>query len=375
MKRFIIVLIAMVLLATTVEAALTLSVGWSLSADTLKPGSQAILTLTFTNAGTSEITNVFVEQKAGPSLKLLSDATQELGAIASASSQQTSIIIKADEDAKTANSFVTVDVEYYSGTTKYSKTISVPVQIKRYPILQIVNVSYDTTPEPGKNVLLSFDIKNVGDGTAKYLKISLNQSSVFSTMGSGGEIVIQSLESFDSQRVEFPIVINPDASVGINSVPVILSYQDEARINNYTQIVNIGLTITGDADFVASVDSGANFFYGTLGEAEITISNKGSGPAEFVTVKATSDYGSKEFYIGSLDVDDSETIDLLQNLAGVSGKYLITLEISYRDKFQNTYIVTKTVEAMPTNAPADYTFVIVVVVVAAISVWYYRKKK
>jgi LPXTG-motif cell wall-anchored protein len=133
--------------------------------------------------------------------------------------------------------------------------------------------------------------------------------------------------------------------------------------------------VTGDADFVVSVDSGIGFYYGSVGEAEIIISNKGSGPAEFVTVKASSDYGSKEFYIGSLDVDDSETIDLLQNLRGVSDSYPITLEISYRDKFQNSYSVTKIVEAMPTNAPADYTLLIIIVIAGGIGFWYYRKRK
>ncbi|MBN2202781.1 MAG: hypothetical protein JW700_01150 [Candidatus Aenigmarchaeota archaeon] len=375
MRKIIFMITSLILMAAIAEAALTLSVSWTLSADTIMPGSQTILTLTFTNAGTSEITNVFVEQIAGPSLSLLSDATQELGAIASASSQQTSIIVKANEDAKTINSFVLVNVEYYSGTTKYSKSISVPVQIKRYPILQIENVAYDKTPEAGQDIVLSFDIMNVGDGAAKYLKISLNQSSVFSVETSGGETVIQTLDSMGSQNVKFPIIIDPDASVGINNIPVILSYQDEARISNYSQTVNIGMTITGSADFVASFEPGDNFYYGTVGEAEITISNKGSGPAEFVTVKAISDHGSKDFYVGSLDVDDSETIDLSQNLAGVSEDYPIILEISYRDKFQNSYFETMVVQAVPNRAPADYTMLLVLLVLGAVVFWYYRKKK
>lgn len=375
MRKIIAFLITVLLISTVVEAALTLSVSWTLSTETLKPNSEAILSLTFTNAGLTEITNVFVEFTPGPSMKIMSDSTQELGAIASTSLQQTSVILKAEEDSETLNSFVLVDIDYYSGTTKYSKTLSVPVEIRRYPILQIENVDYDKTPVPGESVLMSFDIRNVGDGSAKFLKISLGQNDVFSTKGSGGETLIQTLEPYKGQNIEFQIIIDPDASVGINSIPIMLSYQDEARISNYTQTINIGLTVTGDADFVVSVDSGTGFYYGGMGEAEITISNKGSGPAEFVTVKASSDYGSKEFYIGSLDVDDSESIELLQNLRGVSGSYPITLEISYRDKFQNSYSVTKTVEAMPTNAPTDYTIIIIVVVVAGIGFWYYRKRK
>ena len=374
MKKIIILLITGLLLVSVAEAAPSLSVGWSLSTQTLQPDSRTILTMTFTNAGLTEITNVFVEAKPGPYLNSVSDTTTELGAIASASSQQSSIILEADDNAMTADSFVILDITYYSGTSKYSKSVYVPIQIRRYPILQIDNVNYDTAVEPGKSVILSFDIRNVGEGSAKYLKISLGQSAVFSLKGSGGEVVIDSLDPFKGQNIEFPILIDPDASVGINSIPVTLSYQDEARIDNYTQTLNIGLTVTGNATFVA-VTSGNNFYYGTLGEAAITISNNGSGPAEFVTIKATSDYGSQEFYIGSLDVDDSDTIDLMQNLVGVSSSYPITLEISYRDKFQNSYSVTKTVQAVPSTAPTNYTLIIIVAFVAVAGIWYYRKKK
>jgi uncharacterized repeat protein (TIGR01451 family) len=374
-KKIIILLTAVLLVATVAEAALSLSVGWVMSTETLRPDSQAVLTLTFTNAGLTEITNVFVEHTAGAGLKIISDPTLEVGALASGASQQTSTIIKANSDAQTSNTYVLLDITYYSGTTEYTKSITVPVQIRRYPILQIENVDYGGIVEPGKSVNLSFDIVNVGEGSAKYLKISLGQSDVFSTQDSGGEMVIQSLDPYASQNIKFPIIIDPDASVGINSIPVVLAYQDEARINNYTQNISIGLTVTGEADFVASVDSGTNYYYGVVGLAEITISNKGSGPAEFVTVKASSDHGSKEFYIGSLDVDDSETIDLLQDLRGVSGKYPITLEISYRDKFQNSYSVTKVVDAMPTTAPTDYTTIIIIAVVVIVGIWYYRRKK
>ena len=375
MKKTIVLLITILLISSVAEAAPSLSVGWTLSSQALKPDSEAVMTLTFTNAGVTEITNVFVKATPGQYLRMISNSSIEVGALSAASTQQVSMIIKADSKAVTSNTFVILDVTYYSGTSSYSKSVYVPVEIRRYPILQIENVDYDKTTEPGKSVLMSFDITNVGDGSARYLKISLGNSSLFSLEGSGGDMVIDRLGPDESQEVEFPIIINPDADVGINSIPVMISYQDEARISNYSQTISIGLTVTGDAAFVASVSPGSNFYYGTVGEAAITISNSGSGPAEFVTVNAISEYGSQEFYIGSLDVDDSDTIDLVQNLIGASGSYPITLEISYRDRFQNSYSVTKTVEAMPTNAPTNYTGIFLIAVIVIVGIWYYRKKR
>jgi uncharacterized repeat protein (TIGR01451 family) len=376
MKKLIFLMLAVLLSFSLVEAAPTLSISWQLSAETLRPGSEVILSMTFTNAGQTEITNVFVTSDLGPHLRLISGVNElELGALSSTSSQQAALSFRVNEDAVSTSSFITLEVKYYTGTSSYAKTLSVPVTIRRLPILKIENVSYDTTVEPGKETILSFEIVNSGDGPAKDLKVSLNQTELFIVPSSSGEILIPNLGPSERRYLEFPIIVDPDASAGINSITVNLLYYDETKSSNYSETNKIGLKVTGEADFVVSVDSGTNFFYGSVGEAEIIISNKGTGSAEYVTVKATSDYGSKEFYIGSLDSDDSETIDLMQDLRTVTSKYPITLEISYKDKFQNSYSVVKVVEVMPVNAPTDYTMIIVIVVVAGVGYWYYRKRK
>jgi len=377
MRKLIVFGIILLLSVSLVEAAPSLSVSWQLSTEILRPNSEATITLTFTNTGLTEITNVFVRPTLGPYLKLTSGVSElVLGAISSTSSQQGSISIKVDEKAISSTSFVSLKVEYYAGTSSsYSKTLSIPVSIRRYPILQIENVNYDTSPEPGKTTTLSFDVVNAGDGPAKDLKIKLSQSDLFIVSSSSGEVLIDSLEAPEKENVEFSIIINPEASVGIESIEVSLSYYDETKSTRYTETSKIGTKISGEADFIVSADSGTSFYYGGVGEAEITISNSGTGSAEFISIKATSEYGSKEFYIGSLDPDDSDTIELLQDLRGVSGKYPIKLEISYRDKFQNKYTVEKVVEAVPGNAPLDFTMIFVVLVVAVAAVWYYRKRK
>ena len=376
MKKLLVLTFALLFITSVVEAAPSLSVAWSVSSDTLRPNSQATIAMTFTNSGLTEISNVFVESTLGPHLKLISGVTKlELGAISSATSQQAAMSFKVNPDAISTSSFITLEIEYYSGTSKYTKTISVPITIRRVPIIQIENVAFDQGIIPGKPTTLSFDVKNVGDGPAKELKIKLNQTTLFIVSGSAGQVVINSLDSYETETVSFPIVINPEASIGIQSIPLVLTYYDETKTTTYTETSKVGASVSGDAQFIVSVDGETNFFYGSIGEAEITISNSGTGPAEFVTVLAESDYGTKEFYIGSLDPDDSETIDIPQDLRGVSTSYPIKLTINYRDKYQNEYSVVKTVQAVPTNAPADYTIIIIVVVVVIVGVWYYRRRQ
>lgn len=375
MKKIFFILLIFLLSISLVEATISLSVSWQLSTETLRPGGDATISLTFTNAGTTALTNVIAKPTPGPYVEITSGSKIELGGISATTSQQSAISIKVDKDAPSTTSYIYLEVDYYTGTSDYEKNFYIPITIKRKPLLEIKNVKYSDSVEPGKTLELSFEILNSGDGPAKDLQIILNQSDLFTTISSSGETLIDSLDPSKYETIKFDITINPDASVGIDSIPVKLTYYDETKETSYSETKYIGISISGTIEFVTTFEPGENFFYGKIGEAEITISNSGTGSAEYVTVKASSDYGSKEFYIGSLDSDDSETIELVQDLRGVSGKYPITLEISYKDKFQNSFSVTEIVEAVPTNAPFDYTLIIIVVVVVVVGFWYYRRRK
>jgi hypothetical protein len=223
--------------------------------------------------------------------------------------------------------------------------------------------------------LLSFDVSNKGDATSRDIKVKLNKTSLFTTPDSTGEIIINELKSLESKNLNFLITISPDANIGIESIPIILSYYDNTKTNNYTETKNIGLKISGNIDFIVTVSSYKNFYYGRSGEVLISVANRGLAPAEYLSVKARSDLGSNEFYVGKLDSDDSETIELAQDLSKASGKYLIYLTLNYKDRFDNSYSVEKTVEAVPANAPLDYNMFIIIVPVLAIAYWFYRKRK
>ncbi len=370
------ILILFLFLIGIAEAAnISLTVSWSLSSSTVRPGGDLIIYLTATNPGL-DLDGVILTATAGPYIKLTSGGKTELGDMPATTSQQSSISLRVDEDAEATTSYVYLEAKYYYSNSEYKKTFYVPITIKREPLLEIVNVVFNDTVEPGKTFLLYFDVSNKGDSTARDLKVELNKTTLFTTPGSTGEIIIEELKPSESKSLDFLITINPDADIGIESIPAILSYYDSTKSNNYTQTKKIGLKVSGDVDFVVTIDSYTNFYYGRIGEVSIYIANRGLSSAEYVSVNAKSDFGSKEFYIGSLDSDDSETIDLPQNLAKVSGKYPIHLTLNYRDKFDNEYFFEKTLEVMPTNAPIDYTTILIVIAVLAIIVyWIYKKRK
>jgi hypothetical protein len=370
-----IILISFLLLIGIAEAVnISLTVSWQLSSSTVRPNGDVIIYLTATNPGV-DLTSVTLTATPGPYIKLTSGSKAELGDMSATTSQQSSISAKVDENAISTVSYVYLEAKYYYSNSEYKRTFYIPITIKKDPILEIANVEFNDTTEPGKTVLLSFDISNKGDSTARDLNVKLNKTDLFTTPGSTGEAIINELEPLDSKKLNFLITISPDTSIGIESIPVFLSYYDDTKSNNYTQTKNIGLKITGNVDFVTAISSYNNFYYGHVGDVIISVANRGSAPAEYISASTNSDFGSKEFYIGSLDPDDSETIELSQDLTKASGKYPIYLTFHYRDKFGNEYSIERVVEAMPTNAPPDYNIIIIIVVVLLVVFWIYRRRK
>ncbi len=375
MKKIMILILFLILIGIAEAVNISLTVSWQLSSSTVRPGGDLIIYLTVTNPGL-DLTGVVLTATAGPYVKLTSGGKIELGDMPATTSQQSSISVRVDEDAEATTSYVYLEAKYYYSNSEYKKTFYVPITIKKEPLLEIVNVVFNDTVEPGKTFLLSFGVSNKGDSTARDLKVKLNKTTLFTTPGSTGEIIINELGPLKYESLDFLITINPDADIGIETIPVILSYYDNTKANNYTETKKIGLKVSGDVDFVVTIDSYNNFYYGRTGEVSISISNRGLASAEYIQVIASSDFGSKEFYIGSLDSDDSETIDLPQDLTRASGKYSIHLNLHYKDKYDNEYSFEKTVEVIPTNAPIDYTTILIVIVVLAIIVyWIYKKRK
>jgi hypothetical protein len=372
--RKIIILLSFLFLISIAEAVnISLTISWTLSSSVVRPGGDMIIYLTASNPGL-DLNSVVITATPGPSLQLTSGNKIELGDMPATTSQQSSISVRVDDNAKSSVSYVYLEAKYYYSTTEYKRTFYIPITIKKDPLLEINNVKFNDTAEPGKTILFSFDIYNRGDVTIRDLNIKLNKTDLFTTLGSTGESIIKELGISEFKNLEFLITINPETSIGIESIPVTLSYFDDIKANNFTEVKNIGLKVSGKADFIITISSNG-LYYGRVGKVTVSIANRGTASAEYVSVNAESEFGSKEFYIGSLDSDDSETIDIPQDLSRASGKYPIYLTLNYRDKFDNNYSFEKIIEAMPANAPPDYNIVIIIVIVLIVVYWLYRRRK
>jgi len=365
----------LLVLAVPVFAVEAVSLGWTVGHTSVRPGGQTTIQLTVSNPGTAETpTYINLFASADPYLTVTPTSTS-IASLGLGSSQVTVLDVKVSPNAVSKTAYVTVKATYIVSGTSRDTTINIPVKIRRDPILQIVNVSYGKSPEPGLSTVLSFDIYNSGEGPARDLKVSMTQSSVISSTDSSGEIFISELAPAAKQRIEFPVTISPSATPGLYSVPLTLSYYDETKSDLSNISKSIGLALGGKTKFVVTLDSVKNFYFGKIGTASVSISNAGNSPAEFLIVKASSPYGTKEVYVGNLDSDDTQTIDMEQNLPMAGGPYDLTLEMSWKDKFGAEYTETKTVKLAPTGAPVEIGTGTIVFLLVVAGVAYWKRKR
>ena len=369
-------LLAVLFMLGSVALAASLTVTYNVLDSYVRPSGQTTVLLTFTNPSvTEEMSNLKVTVTAGPDLSV-SPSLIEVGTLGTGSAQQASVVVTASPVAKAQQSYISVYASYGSSSVTRETRISIPITIRNPPLIQISNVKFTPSPEPGSTTEMSFDVLNNGDGPAKDISISLTQSSGLFTVSGSSEGFIPSIPAKGKETVSFKITIDPKASVGTQLIPVKFIYFDEGKTASYNETKNIGLPISGTADFIVTLDKTENFYFGRTGTASISISNSGTGTAEFLTIKTSSPYGAKESYTGKLEPDDTETIDVEQDLGGATGKYDITVDLIFRDSYNNPFTITKKVSVTPMYAPIELPWVwIVLIVVIAAGVWWYRKKR
>jgi len=376
-----------ILSSTLVEAAITsINVSWQLSTSNLRPSSIATLYVTVSNPG-ADLTDVVVKATAGSYLKIQSGGETDIGAISSLQSSQSAISLKVDDNAPSTSSYVYLEINYYTSTSSYQRDVYVPIPIIRTPELQIKNVNFSDSLEPGKTITLSFDLTNEGLGTAKDIVLSLDQSATFIVPQSSGEFFINNLASSEYKTLSFQLAVSPDASIGTATIPVRLTYSDETRSNNYTSTKEIGALITGKYNFIVTVDSQDVLTSGTSGYITIKIANAGTEQANYLTIKVVSsnnfDSSPTTVYVGNLKSDDYDTEKLLLKVGSVDpGDYPISLQVSYKDSFGRFYnevysvnakVYSKAEYSLSHQVQSPSAMLIIIVILAIVFFIAYKK--
>ena len=318
-----------------------LTISYQLSQPFLKPGSEIILTLSLTNPGSKDVGRIRVFAYPGPSL-ILSSNYFELPGLNPNSNQIVSLKVKALSSSNSQLSHVNIKAQYILENMEREISLSIPIQIRAEPLLQITNISFNPEPEPGKEVELSFLLSNFGQGSAKDLTVRVLQSETFGVVGEN-EKFLDEVKAGESKEVSFILLIKPSSQAGIYSIPISLTYFDETRAFNYSIAKSIDLKISGSYEFLVSLKTQDILIPNSFGNVEIRIANTGNQEAKYLTVEIEEGYpfveiSPKQIYVGSLDKDDYETEKISLRVGEAPpGIYPLSLTLRYKDAFGKSF--------------------------------------
>jgi hypothetical protein len=224
-------------------------------------------------------------------------------------------------------------------------------------------------------ITMTITLQNVGSGQVKDLDVSLRNFTLpVVPANTDTEKYIGMLNPGQATNVSFDLAVSNTADTVTYSIPVTLLYYDDQG-NIHSDMKFAGLRITGVPDFVVALDSTTGILAGQSNKMSVTISNVGTGTAQFVTVNidGNQDVSPQTSYIGTLNPDDSSSISLDVNLAGKpAGKQALNITLLFKDSYNQPYVETKIVNfdavSAPVQIPTNYGIVIIVVI-AILAYW------
>ncbi|PKP53582.1 MAG: hypothetical protein CVT90_02195 [Candidatus Altiarchaeales archaeon HGW-Altiarchaeales-3] len=166
----------------------------------------------------------------------------------SGDTNEISFKLRINNDAKTKGYEMPMKIKYFDPAGiphEISKTVG--VEVKGQPGIELRIKESEITGSKGSGKI-TIEILNKGSADAQFFKIKILSSDKYSVI-SGDEEYIGSLESDDSENVDFNIKVpNPQK---VNNVPISLSIEYKDNYNEeYKENFNVNLKVLSDDDLV-----------------------------------------------------------------------------------------------------------------------------
>ena len=244
----------------------------------------------------------------------------------------------------------------------------------------------------GAPFILNITISNLGLENAYDVKVSVSTETDFILPATQSTAYFNMINSGGSRNLGIKFLTNESAISKIYPVNIVVAYRDSDNIN-YTSITKIGVKLTSlseknkepDVD-VFFVESQPKPYPGGMSNITFDVANVAIEKAYGVIVNASIPVGSIErnsFYIGDLNSNDFQTIDIEVKFQNVTGTYPMNITLQYRDEDNNIFQKMRTFYIDVT--PYSYTesknkinlweYVIIFVVIIAIILFFLRKSK
>jgi len=359
-------LVLMIAVSSLSEVFSAPVIGYQLNVETaftdpypVEPGKNLVLSLTLSNNGNADATNVIVELEVVEPFTLLESSKKEMSVVKVGSSRIIDYQLFVDSSAVSALYEIPVRVKY--GTEK-ELVKRVQVRVQGRPKFELLDVS-STTISPGDQAEIRVKLQNVGTGKAKRTSVTFSPTSDYvKSVLSGGIYYLGDINPGEEKETTFKILASPDSEYGIYTSKINVTYDDESG-DELTENFDVGILISGKPKLqVYKVEADRV-------DSEITIEVVNIGNAEAKAIAAKLLVNGKVFdvdYVTSIKIDKRSTLKFaLPNSMG--GK----LELSYEGPDNKQYSQT---EDVAWTIPFTFPIWIVGIVILVVAYVLWKKK-
>ncbi|PIT84232.1 hypothetical protein COU37_04160 [Candidatus Micrarchaeota archaeon CG10_big_fil_rev_8_21_14_0_10_45_29] len=249
-------LLPLMLLCAITFADLSVS-GISVLPDTVRPGASGVVSMTVTNTDTDEIYSI--NAIASGTGDVRSDSITSLGGLKYGASNVLAAPFSVREDADAGIYSLNVRLTWTQGNGSRYKNVQVPISVINPAIfsIQSINKTVYTTGDFEIDML----IEN-GGGIAKSSRVSINSTQFLQT--GQNPLMLGNIGTGDKLNFKMGLTLAPAVTSGTYSVPVAITYVDEAgeernteakfRIDVKKKSARIALSIGDEIRFVPGHD-------------------------------------------------------------------------------------------------------------------------
>jgi len=353
----------------------SLQVTTTLTPSTIVPGNDGYVQLTITNVGTAYANKVVVKLISldSPLVARTYFSSYDLGGLGIGKSVSTLFRFSVPSDTTSGFYTAQFSTEACDASVCRETTQHVIITVQAPSSLEIISVNPNSF-KIGEKTTLNFTLINTGDIVINNVIISWENPAIL-PLGSSDRIFIQTIDAKQTLEVPVQAVVKPSATSGVYSFSIIIEYTDQTGTE---QTVNstVGITVAGEYSFLVGIEKTENMYSGEKGKIIISITNKGTGTAEFLTVKPI--FGLeviKEIYIGDLESDDYDTASFDLDLKNIKpGKYSLNINITYKDSYNQEFSEEKVIEFNITQRPLEIPLIIKIVLILFILAVVYWKR-
>ena len=196
---------------------------------------------------------------------------------------------------------------------------------------------------PGEQGIISLEIENERDHDMRDVSIVLDLSDdnlPIAPVDSSASVFVDELDVGDDERIEFSLIVLPEAALGVYKIPVLVTYTGY-NDSLYEIEEMISLIVASEPKLSLRIDD-PDFIIGDFADISIGIVNEGLSDVKFLKVKIEeSDFfdvlSNQEVYVGELSSDDFDRVDFKLLLNDPLASISIPITFEYYDSTNKFY--------------------------------------